>query len=296
MLYLLLFGVAVLIFLSSWILLKALQERRNQHLQMERVKSRIGLGQELHIEHVSSERCWWCSLGRALGPRSTREIEKTQRMLVSAGFRNERYIGAYFFIKFALVLVSLLIALFIWALFAVSPVIFFVPLILLLLPEWLLKGLANKRLSRISESLPDFLDMTNVSMNSGLSYLGSIKRVSEELKELQPEICYEFEFLLDQIKIGVPRQDALRQFAIRNPTREIEGLVQVLIQNEKMGSSISDALNEFSRRMYQNRESQMEEKAAKTSAKMAMVIMPFLLAPYLILLLGERMVALGRGL
>ncbi|WP_319380743.1 hypothetical protein [Thiomicrorhabdus sp.] len=63
-----------------------------------------------------------------------------------------------------------------------------------------------------------------------------------------------------------------------------------------MGSSISEALNEFSRRMYQNRESQMEEKAAKTSAKMAMVIMPFLLAPYLILLLGEKMVALGRGL
>ena len=70
--------------------------------------------------------------------------------------------------------------------------------------------------------------------------------------------------------------------------------MQVLIQNEKLGSSISEALNEFSRRMYQDREQLLEEKAAKTSAKMAIVIFPFMLAPYLILLLGERMVMLGR--
>jgi tight adherence protein C len=54
-------------------------------------------------------------------------------------------------------------------------------------------------------------------------------------------------------------------------------------------------LNEFSRRMYQDREEGLEEKAAKTSAKMALVIMPFMFAPYLILLLGEKMVLLGRG-
>ncbi|WP_319380744.1 type II secretion system protein [Thiomicrorhabdus sp.] len=220
MLYLLLFSVAVLMFISSWVVLNALKKRREQHLQMERVKSRIGMGQVLRVESSQNERCWWCSLGRALGPRSAKELAKTQKMLVSAGFRNERHIGAYFFIKYALVLLVLLVALTAWSLLAVSPAVFLIPVIVLLLPEWILKSLGDRRLSRISEALPDFLDMTNVCMNSGLSYLGSIKRVAEELKDLQPEICFEFEFLLDQIKIGVSRNEALKQFAQRNPTRE----------------------------------------------------------------------------
>jgi tight adherence protein C len=132
-------------------------------------------------------------------------------------------------------------------------------------------------------------------MNAGVSYLVALKRVSSELKELHPEICYEFDFLLEQIQFGVPRADALRQFAARNPTSEIENLVQVLLQNEKLGSSISEALSDFARRIYLNREQMLEEKAAKTSAKMALVIMPFLMVPYLILLLGEKIVMLGRG-
>jgi tight adherence protein C len=108
-------------------------------------------------------------------------------------------------------------------------------------------------------------------------------------------VCSEFDYLLDQIQIGVPRTEALRQFAERNPTKDIESLVQMLIQNEKLGSSISEAINEFSRRMYLDREQVMQEKAAKTSAKMALVIMPFLMIPYLILLLAEQMVQFGRS-
>lgn len=285
-----------LVFFSAWLLLNRLLQAQNKQVQKERLKARVGLANHYAKQKVGNSNCWWCTLGRAIGPKSAKEIATVQRQLISAGFRHERYIGAYFFIKYGAVLLSALIMALLWSWTGFSAVwILVAPTAMLLLPERMLIHLGQSRLSKISQNLPDFLDMCNICMNAGLSYLVAVKRVAQELKEIHPEICYEFEYLLDQIQLGVPRIEALRQFAERNPTRDIQGLVQVLIQNEKLGSSIGDALSEFSRRMYLNREQAMEEKAAKTSAKMAIVIMPFLMVPYLILLLGEKMVMLGRG-
>lgn len=292
----LLLTIASLAFFSAWLLVNRLVKLQTKQIQKERIKSRVGLASKYSKDKVSFSSCWWCSLGRAIGPKKGKEIEIVQQQLVSAGFRQEEDIGAYFFIKYSLILGSLLIMALAWSWFNIPAIwIIIVPIVFLLAPERLLIYLGQARLQKVSENLPDFLDMCNICMNAGLSYLVALKRVSQELKEAHPEICYEFEYLLDQIQVGVARQEALRQFAERNPTQDIQTLVQVLIQNEKLGSSIGEALSEFSRRMYQDREQSLEEKAAKTSAKMAIVIMPFMMAPYLILLLGEKMVLLGRG-
>jgi tight adherence protein C len=292
----LLLTVGALAFFASWLLLQRVVRLQGVQLQKERLKARVGLANDYvkRQHHISG--CWWCSLGRALGPKNAKEIATLQKQLVSAGFRHERYIGAYFFIKYSALLVVLLTMLVSWSWMGMDPVwIAVAGIVALLAPERILIALGKRRLAKISEHLPDFLDMCNICMNAGLSYLVALKRVAHELKEVHPEICYEFEYLLDQIQLGVPRIEALRQFAERNPTQDIQTLVQVLIQNEKLGSSISEAISGFTRRMYQGREEKMEEKAAKTSAKMAIVIMPFLMVPYLILLLGEKMVMLGRG-
>lgn len=292
---LLLLLVASLSFLTAWLLIsKTLRLQANQ-LKKEQLKARIGLSST----YVKTERnlsdCWWCSFGRVIGPKDAKEIHTVQQHLVSAGYRSERHIGAYFFIKYMTVLAAALLAVVLWSWYSARiEFVMFLPILALLVPERVLIYLGKNRLAKISSNLPDFLDMCNICMNAGLSYLVAIKRVSQELKEVHPEICFEFEYLLDQIQMGMARTDALRQFAERNPTKDIENLVQVLIQNEKLGSSIGEALNEFSRRMYQDREQTLEEKAAKTSAKMAIVIMPFMLVPYLILLLAEQMVSLGR--
>ncbi|WP_040727348.1 type II secretion system F family protein [Thiomicrorhabdus sp. Kp2] len=288
--------VALMAFGVTWLLVNRALSLQTKQLQKERLKSRVGLASQYTTESRRYSTCWWCTLGRVIGTKNRTELEKTQQLLVSAGFRDENHIGGYFFIKYTAILCTLLVMLSLWSWYGLRlEWVILAPIVVMLLPERVLIYLGNRRLAEISTHLPDFLDMCNICMNAGLSYLVAIKRVSAELKELHPEICFEFEYLLDQIQIGVPRIDALRQFAQRNPTKDIQNLVQVLIQNEKLGSSISEALSEFSRRMYQTREQLLEEKAAKTSAKMAVVIMPFLMLPYLILLVGERMVLLGRG-
>ncbi|GAB6069128.1 type II secretion system F family protein [Thiomicrorhabdus hydrogeniphila] len=288
--------VGSLSFFSVWLLVKRVMNLQAKQIEIEHLKSRVGLNNKYSIEKQSFSNCWWCTLGKAFAPKSAKELAKTQQQLVSAGFRNDKNIGGYFFIKYSVLLMTILGMLALWSWFSVSlEWAILAVIIMILLPEKVLIYLGKKRLEQVSTNLPDFLDMCNVCMNAGLSYLVAIKRVSQELKEVHPEISYEFEYLLEQIQIGVARTDALRQFAQRNPTKDIQNLVQVLIQNEKLGSSISEALNGFSRRMYEEREQFLEEKAAKTSAKMAVVIMPFLMVPYLILLVSERMVMMGRG-
>ncbi|WP_321325654.1 type II secretion system F family protein [Thiomicrorhabdus sp.] len=288
--------VGLLSFFSVWLLVNRVMKLQAKQIEIEHLKSRVGLANKYTAEKQSFSNCWWCSLGKALAPKSKKELAKTQQQLFGAGFRNDKDVGGYFFIKYSTLIMTILGMLALWSWYSVRlEWAVLVVIIMILLPERILIFLGQKRLAQVSTDLPDFLDMCNVCMNAGLSYLVAIKRVSHELKEVHPEICYEFEYVLDQIQIGVARTDALRQFAQRNPTKDIQNLVQVLIQNEKLGSSISAALNSFSRRMYQEREQFLEEKAAKTSAKMAVVIMPFLMMPYLVLLVGERMVMLARG-
>ncbi len=293
----LLLMVAGLIFMSAWLLTNRVLKVQIKQLNIERIKSRVGLSSQYVKQSSNYNQCWWCTIGRAIGPESHKEISLVRRQLISAGYRQDSHIGSYFFIKYALIVSSILITSLAWSWQGISPLwIISVPIVFLLLPERILIHLGQRRLGLINQNLPDFLDMCNICMNAGLSYLVALKRVSQELKEVHPEICYEFEYLLDQIQLGVPRSEALHQFAERNPTKDIQTLIQVLIQNEKLGSSISAALNDFSRGMYQTRQELLEEKAAKTSAKMAVVIMPFLMAPYLILLLSEKFVLLARGM
>lgn len=288
--------VAGFTFFSVFLLARRFSLKQVKHLHAEHLKARIGLinhyAEEKHKEQV----CWWCALGLVMGDSNKKELDKTRDLLVKAGFRDEKHLGAYFFIKYSFVLLVVLISLGLWTWFSIkTPIAILMPVISLLLPERILIEMGKKRLNRIKDALPDFLDMANICMNAGLSYLVAFKRVTEELKSMYPEICYEFNYLLEQIQIGVPRQEALKQFAERNPSDEIKELIQVLAQNEKLGTPIGTAINEFSRRIYQQRESKIEEKAAKTSAKMAIVILPFLMLPYFILMLGEKLVMLGRN-
>lgn len=293
---LLAFGlIAISTFLVVLVIGKRLLARQAALLSVEHMKARVGLENRYSESLKSKNTCWWCAFGRALGPQSEKELDQIRSYLISSGYRAERSLAAYFLLKYGFVLLVLFAGLAAWSWFQMKiELVIIMAAVSILIPEKILVQMGKSRLQKIKDALPDFLDMANICMNAGLSYLVALKRVTEELHEIHPEICYEFNHLLEQIQIGVPRYEALQQFAKRNPADEIQEFIQVLIQNEKLGSPIGVAINEFSRRMYQKRENLMEEKAAKTSAKMAIVIMPFLMLPYFVLMLGERMVMLSR--
>ncbi len=237
------------------------------------------------------------TLGLAMAPAPGKELSRITGLLSQAGLRQEQHTGYYYFIKYNLLIGVLLYAIYLWSKGSIQPqMILLIAVPFIFIPEYGLKYLAIHRLQKITLALPDFIDLCNISMSAGLSWLVSVKRVIEELQTIHPEICMEFEFVFDQIQTGMNRTEAFTQLGKRNPTNEMQYLVNVLIQNERMGSSILNSLSDFSKRVYAMREQQMEEKAGKLSAKMALVIMPFFLVPYVMILVGEQMVNLMRML
>ncbi|MDR9497579.1 MAG: type II secretion system F family protein [Hydrogenovibrio sp.] len=295
------FVSALLLFFVVLGLLKTFSVRKDRFDATKTILLRSGIGHmRLHtpspFEHRRREDCRLCEIGFLLGPKKGKELLANQRLLATAGFRKSHHLGMYYFLKYMAVLSAVLVCLLLWGWDLVQPIVALViPIFVLLLPERLLKMQADKRLEKVNQALPDFLDMANICMNAGLSYIDSIHRVSRELENDHPELAGEFKSLIEQIKVGVPRVEALQALAERNPTKDIEEMSQMLIQNEKMGAPISKALHEFTRRIYSRRQNLMEEKAAKTSAKMALVILPFLLIPYFIIMLAEQFVMMMRN-
>jgi tight adherence protein C len=237
------------------------------------------------------------SLGMALAPNKPEELKRIRSRLTMAGFRQEIHLALYLLLKTAAGALAWGIGAVLWLFgYITLPIFLSVPFALYYGPDWMLHIMRQRRLARIGEGLPEFIDMCYVCISAGMGWLAAVKRVSGELEHIHPCISREFAFTVEQIKAGLSRAEALQQLAERNPTREMRHLVQVLIQNERQGSPVADSLNAFTARIYPEREQYMEEKAGKISAKMAVIIAPFMLLPFTLILVGEKIVNLMRTL
>ncbi len=234
-------------------------------------------------------------LGMALVPSSPEKQDKTREKLKVAGFRQKKHIINYYLLKYCCVMAAAVIGLslcwigFISAFYVIAFLILF-----LFLPDIVLTIIIRRRLQKITIALPDFIDLCNVSMTAGLGWLNSVKKVIGEFEEIHPEICLEFTYLFDQILTGMDRIEAYNQLVARNPIPEMQYLVNVLIQNEKMGSSISNSLADLSKRIYDMRQLAIEKKVGKLPAKLVFITTVFLFLPYLLILIGEQFVRVGR--
>ncbi len=281
----------------GWLGGRTLLRRRSELAIRRRLGLRRGL--KLNRGHhppaaVSARRC---PLGMLLAPSSARELERVRYRLELAGLRRDDSIELYYCIRYLGALAVLVAGGAGWWLGAISlATVLLLALLPLYLPELWLRFAAIRREQQILRALPDFIDLCVICMSAGLGWLAAVRRVSDQLARSQPAICQEFSYLLDQVQTGMPRAEALRELQRRNPSREVGQLVQVLLQNERLGSAVSAALSDFSRRLYAEREQMLEEKAGKVAAKMALITFPFLLLPFMLLLSGEQMVKLLRAL
>lgn len=289
--------MGLLVFLLGIVLMQRGNQIHQQQIRVNRMKRMVGItGFTIDKNQDEGHRDFWLTMLKLLGPKSPKGLQKLVNRLNRAGYRQQFHLGQFLFIKLLTVVLTLIIAT-IYVLLSDQHglIIFLAALVAYYLPEKMLDLKGDMRTTKINQSLPDFIDMANVCLNAGLSWMVAVQRVSKEFEKIHPEIAEEFALMQEQINLGMSRVEALRQLEARVPTDDIRQLVQVLIQNERSGSSIAQALHSFARRIYEQREQIMSEKAAKASAKMSIIILPFLMLPYFIILLGEKLVMLGRG-
>jgi len=154
------------------------------------------------------------------------------------------------------------------------------------LPGSFLRSKARKRREAITDALPDALDLLTVCVEAGLGINSAFLRIAEEFRLSSPTLSEEFDVVNREMVAGKPRMEALRALADRTGVEDVKSLVAMLIQTERLGTSLAQSLRVHSDSLRIRRRQRAEEAAAKTTIKLVFPLV-FLLFPALfIVILG----------
>src|SRR5205085_1466457 len=192
-------------------------------------------------------------------PLSPSEVSRTRSWLIQAGYREQRHLTMY-------VGSRVLLALFLGAVAAfipgVSPyVVVGVAGFGFFIPRFVLKRMIRDRQTRIKLGLPDALDLTVICVEVGLALDAALMRVGADLQHAHPDLSDEFQLVNLEMRAGKPRAEALRNFAMRTGVDDVRALVAMLVQTDRFGTSIAQALRIHSDGLRTERRQRAEEQA-----------------------------------
>lgn len=166
-------------------------------------------------------------------------------------------------------------------------------------PDIWLKMAISKRADMIRKGLPDTLDMLVISVESGLGLDAAFQRVGEEMRNVHPILAEELQIVTLESQMGIPRGEALENFAARSGVDEARSMVGVVNQAERFGTSIAAALRRQSDALRVKRRQAAEEKAQQTTVKLMAPLILFIFPAILVVLAGpaalKLMGTLGGG-
>jgi tight adherence protein C len=160
---------------------------------------------------------------------------------------------------------------------------------------WLIHT-TDKRKEKLLDALPDALDLLVVCVEAGMGLDGAINRVAQEIKLKCAELSEELTFLNLELRAGKPRQDALKNLALRTDLQEMHSLVTLLTQTDKFGTSIANALRVYSESYRVERYQRAEEMAAKIPVKLIFPLVLFILPSLFVAILGPAFIRIYQNI
>jgi tight adherence protein C len=164
------------------------------------------------------------------------------------------------------------------------------------LPELYVRLKARSRKEQIFLSLPDALDLLVVCVEAGLGLDAGMRRVAEEMSGSHKAVCDEINMCNMQLQMGRPRREVLHDLGVRTGVDDMKALAAILIQADKFGSSIAQALRVQSDGMRVKRRQIAEEKAQQTAVKMIFPLVLFIFPGIFVVLVGPAAIMLKEGL
>ncbi|NIA07216.1 MAG: type II secretion system F family protein [Actinobacteria bacterium] len=162
----------------------------------------------------------------------------------------------------------------------------------LMLPNLWLALAIKSRKEKVAHGMPDSLDLMVVTIEAGLGMDAALKRVSEEMKAVHPELAEELVLTTMETQMGLARSEALTNLATRTDIPEMKSLTAILIQAERFGTSIAQAVRTHADSMRVKRSQQAEERAAKTAVKLIIPLILFIFPALFVVLAGPAMMKL----
>lgn len=238
-------------------------------------------------------------LAKALEPKSDQEQDGIKAKLSHAGFRRETAVQVFLGLKIICLAVGFFLGggtfLLMYGfnkdallkIIAITGLMFYLPNIVV----WFL---GRRRKEQIFLSLPDTLDLMVVCVEAGLGLDQAMRKVAEEMKSTYGTIADEFQICNFQLQMGRSRNDVLHELGQRTGVDDLRALASILIQADKFGSSVGQALRVQSDSMRTRRKQIAEEKAAKTAVQLIFPLVLFIFPGIFAVLVGPAAITMVR--
>ena len=165
-----------------------------------------------------------------------------------------------------------------------------------LFPGLWLQHKTTLRRKAIQNGLPDALDLFIVCMEAGSGLDQAIMKASDELEISHPELTTELRFVTTEIRAGKPRLEAFKNLAKRTGVDDVRSLVALLIQTDRFGTSVAQALRTHASQARTKRRQMAEERARKIGVKLVFPLVLCLFPGVYIVCIGPAVVAIYRAL
>ena len=237
------------------------------------------------------------AFAKPLTPKNEAEANKIKAKLSAAGFRSDTATGVFLGAKFIGLVVGLVVCgttmlatngatqkTLIWTVIGAG--------LMFYLPNIVVGLMGSSRKKNIFLALPDVLDLMVVCVEAGLGLDQAMRKVAEEMKRTARVIVEEFNLSNFQLQMGRPRAEVLHELGQRTGVDDLRSLAAILIQADKFGSSVAQALRVQSDSMRARRRQLAEEKAAKTAVKLIFPLVIFIFPGIFVVLVGPAAITM----
>jgi tight adherence protein C len=165
-----------------------------------------------------------------------------------------------------------------------------------LLPKQVLHRLVKRYRQKLQNALPDTVDLLGIVLGTGLALDQAMMRVSEEMQFIYPELANEFGTVVMQVKAGQERGKAFNSLVRRTGIEDIKSLAAMIIQSERFGTSLSQALKVYADALRTRRRLRAEAAVGKAGIKMLFPIVIFILPVLFVIALVPGLLSVLRDL
>lgn len=239
------------------------------------------------------------ALASPLKPKSEKEASKLNEKLAHAGFRAESAQTIFLGMKFTGLVFGLMLgggSLLLSGNLAPMTLIRVCAFVggMFYAPDLIVAFIGKKRKESIFLGLPDALDLMVVCVEAGLGLDQAMRKVANEMKKSHRVIAEEFGIANMHLQMGRVRAEVLHDLGQRNGVEDLRALASIIIQADKFGSSIAQALRVQSDSMRTRRRQLAEERAQKTAVKLIFPLVLFIFPGIFVILVGPAAITMVR--
>jgi tight adherence protein C len=231
----------------------------------------------------------WQQLSKVFA-RSPKEMNRLRLRLSRAGFRRPSAPVIYAALEAVTPIVAALVPLVMLGLRRGWMIAGALALLAFFVPGMVVEHFASRRRREIENGLPDALDLLVVCIEAGSGLDQAIVKASEELAITYPTLAEELKTLTTEIRAGKPRIDAFKSLADRTKVDDVRALVAMLVQTDRFGTSVGQALRTHADTSRTKRRQRAEEKAQKIGVKLVFPLVLFFFPAFYVVMLGAAVI------